>query len=157
MTLIRRRPISAAANPLSDWDNLSKWFEGFGDPWSGRSALVPRPEVPGQFSPAVEIKEGEGVITVHAELPGVSKDDIEVSVHEDTLTLRGRKKSESEKAEGKYHYTERRYGEFVRTFSLPETVDATKVEAKFNDGVLEINLPVIEAAKPRRVEIGVKS
>lgn len=157
MTLIRRRLSPAAASPLGDWNNLNQWFGNFAEPWLRGSALVPRPEVPGRFSPIVEIIEGDGEITVHAELPGVSKDDIELSVHDDTLTLKGTKKSETDKEEGKYHYSERTYGEFVRTFSLPETVDASKVEAKFNDGVLEIRLPIAEAAKPRRVEIAVES
>jgi HSP20 family protein len=104
--------------------------------------------------PPVDIYEGDEALVVKAELPGFSKEDITVELKENTLILRGERKRETEMKEGAYHRMERAYGAFQRSFLLPTTVDQQKVKATYKDGVLELSLPKVEAAKPKRVAIG---
>jgi HSP20 family protein len=92
-------------------------------------------------------------LVIKAELPGVSKDDISIEVHQNTLMLRGQRKHEAEVKEENYHRVERTYGTFQRSFVLQTMVDQNKVQATFKDGVLELHLPKSEAAKPRRIAI----
>lgn len=101
------------------------------------------------WMPAMEIIEKNGDLVVTAELPGVSAKDVEVTVDEGILNIRGEKKEELKEGEpeSKYHMWERRYGSFQRSFTLPRTVDAEKISAKFENGVLTIKLPKSEKAK----------
>jgi HSP20 family protein len=92
-------------------------------------------------------------LVIKAELPGVSKDDISIEVHQNTLMLRGQRKHEAEVKEENYHRVERTYGTFQRSFVLQTMVDQNKVQATLKDGVLELHLPKSEAAKPRRIAI----
>jgi HSP20 family protein len=105
------------------------------------------------WTPPVDIYETDDALILKAELPGVSKDDVSVEVHQNTLTLRGQRKHEAEVKEENYHRVERAYGTFQRSFVLPTMVDQDKVQATFKDGVLELHLPKSEAAKPKRVAI----
>ncbi len=107
----------------------------------------------GTWLPAVDIRETEDALLVHAELPGIDKKDIHVDVRDGVLTISGERKYEKDVKEESVHRTERAYGRFSRSFSLPHTVDADKVEAKMKDGVLEIRLPKTESAKPKAIEI----
>jgi HSP20 family protein len=107
----------------------------------------------GTWTPAVDIHEtGDGFV-IKAELPGVSKDDVSVDVHQNTLTLRGQRKHEADVKQDKYHRVERAYGSFQRSFVLPTVVDQEKVQATYKDGVLELHLPKSEVAKPKRIAI----
>jgi HSP20 family protein len=105
------------------------------------------------WTPSVDIYETDDALVIKAELPGVSKDDVNVEVHQNTLTLRGQRKHEAEVKQDKYHRVERSYGTFQRSFVLPTMVDQEKVQATFKDGVLELHLPRLESAKPRRIAI----
>jgi HSP20 family protein len=105
------------------------------------------------WTPAVDIHETDDGFVIKAELPGVSKDDVSVDVHQNTLTLRGQRKHEAEVKHERYHRVERAYGTFQRSFVLPAVVDQDKVQATFKDGVLELHLPKSEAAKPKRISI----
>jgi HSP20 family protein len=105
------------------------------------------------WTPAVDIHETDDGFVIKAELPGVSKDDVSVDVHQNTLTLRGQRKHEAEVKQDKYHRVERSYGAFQRSFVLPTVVDQEKVQATFKDGVLELHLPKSETAKPKRIAI----
>ncbi len=105
------------------------------------------------WSPPVDIYETEDALILTAELPGVSKDDVSIEVHNNTLTLRGQRKHEAEVKEEQYHRVERAYGTFQRAFVLPTMVDQEHVQATYKDGVLELRLPKSEAAKPRRIAI----
>lgn len=107
----------------------------------------------GTWMPAVDIRETETAIELDAELPGLSKKDIELSVENNVLTLSGERRFENEENRDNYHRVERGYGKFTRSFTLSGTVDREKVQAKFKDGVLTIHLPKIETAKARRIEI----
>lgn len=102
--------------------------------------------------PAVNIYGGADGIAVVAELPGVEKDDLDVQVHRDTLTLRGSRKPAADK-EASFHRRERRAGSFTRTIQLPFAVDPARVEAHLENGVLRLSLPRPEEEKPRRIQI----
>jgi HSP20 family protein len=107
------------------------------------------------WAPAVDVRETNDEIQVSAELPGLSPQDVNVTVENGVLTISGEKKQEVQegKEDSNYYLYERRYGRFERSFSLPRTVNADKVKAQFENGVLTIGLPKAEAAKPRRVQV----
>jgi HSP20 family protein len=105
------------------------------------------------WAPPVDIYETDEALILKAELPGVSKDDVHVEIHQNTLILRGQRKPEAEVKEDRYHRVERAYGTFQRSFVLPTLVDQEHVQATYKDGVLELRLPKSEAAKPKRVAI----
>jgi len=110
----------------------------------------------GAWVPAVDIFEADDhSLVLKAEVPDVKRDDIHVSVENNTLTLRGEKKFSHEVKEDKYRRVERTYGNFSRSFTLPTTVDSTKVKADYKDGVLTVRLPFREEAKPRTVDVEV--
>ena len=115
----------------------------------------PQEEGPGTgiWMPNVDIFETKDAICVRAELPGVNKDDVHVEVKEGVLTLRGDRKFEKEVKEENYHRIERTYGTFHRSFTLPSSVEADKVSARMKDGVLEVDLPKKEQAKPKQIRI----
>ncbi len=107
------------------------------------------------WRPAVDIEENNGNLVVKAELPGISKQDIKVSVKDDVLTILGERKRESEQKDRLFHRVERCYGQFRRMIRLPAQVDADKVKAAYKDGVLQITLPKPESLKPRQIEVDV--
>ncbi len=105
------------------------------------------------WAPPVDIYETDDALILKAELPGVSKDDVSIEIHQNTLILRGQRKHEAEVKEEHYHRVERAYGTFQRSFMLPTLVDQEHVQATYTDGVLELRLPKSEAAKPKRIAI----
>ncbi len=105
--------------------------------------------------PVVDVTESEGAFHLHAELPGVEKDQINLSVQDGVLTISGQRKSQHESTEGKLHRIERTYGSFVRNFNLPENVDAQQVAARYQDGVLEVDIPKAEQAQPKRIDVSI--
>ena len=110
----------------------------------------------GTWAPAVDIFETENHdLVLKAELPGMTREDIEVTVENSTLMLKGEKKFDAEVKEENYRRIERTYGSFHRSFSLPNTVDASKVSAEFKNGVLTVKLPFREEAKPRTINVDV--
>jgi len=112
--------------------------------------------VAGTWAPAVDIYETPDSIVLQAELPGLSKDDIDIQVRDNVLTLKGERRSEKEVKEGNYLRVERAYGGFQRAFTLPAAVQADKVRAVFKDGVLDVSIPKAEEAKPKQIKIDVK-
>ena len=112
--------------------------------------------VRGNWVPAVDIYETEAHdLVVRAELPGMAREDIEVSVENSTLILKGEKKLDAAVKEENYRRIERTYGTFHRSFTLPNTVDATRISAEFKNGVLTVKLPFREEAKPRTITVDV--
>ncbi len=103
--------------------------------------------------PLVNIKERKDQLEISAELPGLSKDDVKISISDSILTIKGEKKSEAKKENENYFRTERRYGKLERSFRLPTKVDNEKVKAEFKDGILNIMLPKKEEAKPKEISI----
>lgn len=110
----------------------------------------------GAWVPPVDIyQNGEHELVLKAELPDMRREDIEITVDNGTLTIKGEKKLAGEVKEEQFHRIERRYGTFSRTFSLPPTIDAGKVSADYRDGVLTVKLPTREEAKPRQIKVEV--
>jgi len=107
----------------------------------------------GAWAPAVDIFEKDHNLLIRAELPGLKREDIEISMENGVLTLHGERKRESEVEESNAYRLERIYGAFTRSFSLPTTVDSSKIQAVYKDGVLEVTVPKLEAAKPKKVQI----
>jgi HSP20 family protein len=103
--------------------------------------------------PPVDIQETGDAYLFHAELPGLTKEDIHITLENNVLRLSGERKFEKDVKKETFHRIERTYGNFTRTFTLPTQVDASKVHAAFENGILTINVPKAEQAKPRRIEI----
>jgi len=119
--------------------------------------LMSEPRTGRPWSPAVDIVETQDALLVKADLPDVKLEDIEVRVENQTLTMSGKRRFEKEEKVKGYHRIERSYGDFVRSFTIPQTVDTDKVSADYKNGVLTISLPKKEAAKPRQVRVAVTS
>ena len=117
--------------------------------------LVSEPRSARPWSPAVDIYKNEDELVLKADVPDIKPEEIDLQVENQTLTLKGRRKFDEQSTRGGYHRIERSYGSFVRTFSVPTTVDSEKVTADYSNGVLTVKLPKKEAAKPRQVKIGV--
>lgn len=105
--------------------------------------------------PSVDISETDEAFHIAAELPEVKKEDVKVTLENGVLTLQGERKEEREEKGRKIHRIERSYGQFVRSFTLPDGVDDTKVKAEFKEGVLHLHLPKSEKAKPKAIEVKV--
>lgn len=142
-------------------DSLYSWrrdFERVFDEFS-RLTSLPFGDDSDGFTPLVNVTENEKDIEISAELPGLDEDDIEITLTQDMLTIRGEKKQESEKRKGNYYWMERKYGSFYRSIDLPtHVVDTDNVDAQFKNGVLTIHLPKskegMEAAKRIEVKTG---
>lgn len=112
----------------------------------------------GTFAPALDVKENAGCYIVSLEVPGIAQDDLNISLENNVLTIRGQKQQKHEENEGaageSLRRVERSYGSFARSVTLPRGVEGGKVSASLNDGVLQIELPKEEQAKPRQISIG---
>ena len=110
----------------------------------------------GTWIPPVDIyQNGDQELVLKAELPDMTREDIEITVDNGTLTIKGEKKLATDIKEDSFHRVERRYGMFSRSFSLPQTVDTAKVAAEYRNGVLTVRLPLREEAKPRQIKVDV--
>lgn len=108
----------------------------------------------GTWVPPVDIyQNGDHEIVLKTELPDLTREDIDITVDNDTLTIKGVKKLSNEVKDEQYHRIERQYGSFSRSFSLPQTVDSAKVGADYKNGVLTVRLPLREEAKPRQIKV----
>lgn len=107
-------------------------------------------------APETDVVETEREIRVHVEMPGLKRDNIEVDVENNVLTIRGEKREERTegKESGRYHLAERRWGTFARSFVLPRDVDSDAIQASFEDGVLTVMIPKSEKARRRRIDVG---
>jgi HSP20 family protein len=108
-----------------------------------------------QWSPLVDITEDEKEYLIKAELPDMKKEDVRLTVENEVLAISGERTFEKEEKGRKYHRVERAYGSFVRSFSLPEDADGSKVSADFKDGMLQVHLPKSQKSKPKAIEIKV--
>lgn len=154
MSLIRWNPMRDLASFPSDMFSLQRemnkvfdsFFRGVDEPGLLNAS----------WTPAVDVAEEENDYIVKVELPGVSKDDVKITLESNILTVRGEKKAEKEINEKNYHRTERSYGSFQRSFTLPTSVKNDKIDAEYKDGILSITLPKAEEAKPKQIEVKVK-
>lgn len=108
------------------------------------------------WSPAVDIVDGDGELVLTAELPGLTKEDVQLTVDDGVLTLKGEKKEAKTEKTPEYRLVERSYGSFERTFTLPRIVDTARVKAQFKDGLLKVHLPKAPNADAKKVEISDK-
>lgn len=110
----------------------------------------------GSWMPPVDIYEtANHEVVLKAELPGLKRDDIDLTVENNTLTIRGERRKDETVSEDRYHRIERSVGPFLRSFTLPATVDAARVRAEYRDGVLTVTLPARAEARPRQIEVNV--
>lgn len=108
------------------------------------------------WKPVVDIFDTNGSIVIHAELPGLKKEDVEVDVKGNLLTLRGERKLNTEIKEDRYYRRERNHGTFHRAFTLPSEIEPDKITAKFKDGILEIEIPKPDTEKPKQISVNVE-
>ncbi len=156
MALIPWRPREDWWDPFMDLEKIqmemNKLFNTSLTRERGRDAGL----LDGAWSPAVDIYDSKENILIKADIPGLSKEDIEVTVHGDTLVIKGEKKHEKEVKEKDYIRTERFYGNFQRAIRLPAEVETNKVDATYKNGVLELVLPKNEKAKPKQIKLDIK-
>lgn len=135
---------------LSDLhDEIDRLFE------SPFTELMQNSNLLGAWTPALDVYENKDNFVVKAELAGMRKEDIEVSIHEGNLSISGERKTEKKQENGEAFRTERFYGRFQRSISLPAAVAVEKVKADYKDGVLTVTLPKTEEAKPRHIDVSV--
>ncbi len=138
-----------------EFDRLRKEMDQLWDSFfEGRPGKRAKEE--GRWLPSLDVAETKGDLVVKAELPGMDPKDIDISLNEGVLTIRGEKKQEKEEKEEGYHLIERSYGSFVRSVRLPKDVQSNKIEASFKNGVLKVILPKSEEAKKKEVKIKVE-
>ena len=158
MTIERRKPEKGLTpwQPYGELEEMGRRFEDvFGRPFlPGLWRKFPSEEM--VWAPAIDVLEKEDRFLVKVELPGVNEEDVNVSVAGDTLTIEGDKKAESEVNKKGYYYSETSYGSFSRSLTIPSTVDASKIEANYDKGVLELTLPKAPEVKPKKIKIAVK-
>lgn len=140
---------------LNELVNLSKRLNGLLDRRRSPGGDNEETMASADWAPVVDIVESEQEFMLLAELPGVQKHDVKLSVQDGILTLTGQREQDKDTKGIRYHRTERAYGRFARTFALPEFVDEQKLSAEFRDGLLRVRLPKSEKAKPRSVEVRV--
>ncbi len=157
MFLERWKPRMASVNrwdPFAEVADLRREMDHvFGDFFGQTPFRMAATE--SMWSPLVDVHETKDSLVLVAELPGIKQEDIQVSIEGDTLTLKGERKLEKEVNEDQYHRVERSYGKFERSILLPSMVDAGRVKATYRDGVLEIQLPKKEEAKPKAIKVEV--
>jgi len=147
MAIVRWEPFAGVGSLKREMDRLFDDFLGLRRGSAEDSGLA------WAFAPAVDIYEKGDEIVVKANIPGVNKDDIKVSVVGNTLTIRGEKKQEEEVKEENYYCLERASGAFSRTITLPNDVEGEKTKANYKDGVLELRIPKHERAKAKEIKI----
>jgi HSP20 family protein len=106
-----------------------------------------------RWAPAVDLLEREGSLVLKADLPGLTHDDVQIEVRDNILTIAGERKAEHEEKQNGYYRVERSFGRFSRSLQLPDGVDADRIAASFDRGVLEVTIPKPEQRKPRRIEV----
>ena len=146
MAIVRWEPARELAS--MEIDRLNRMFADFYGEAFSRSAWVP----------PVDIYETDAhEVVLKAELPEVKREDISVTFENGVLTLTGERKTEFDAAQGTYHRSERAYGRFSRSFTLPATVDANRISASYKDGVLTVRVPQREEAKPKQITVDVET
>lgn len=141
------REINALHNAMTRALQTAGTGTGFGDELT----------TTGTFVPPVDIYEDENSLSLRLEIPGMKQDDLDIRLENNTLTVRGERKFETEEKEENFHRIERRYGSFSRSFTLPNTVDTESVRADYKDGILSIEMAKRAETKPKQIKIGVGS
>jgi len=154
MMLTKRQPRFASLGTLNPFEGLAGFRRLFDEPFAGStetgccSSAEER-----EWRPLVDVVETKENILLKVEVPGVKQEDIKISIEDSTLTVKGERKHEAQVNEDGYARIERSYGAFSRSVLLPPAVDADQVKATYKDGVLEIQLPKKEEAKPKSIKV----
>ena len=143
--LATRRPVGNLFNLHNEMGKI------FGDLFASQESETNGD--PTSWMPTVDISEMENGFEIRAELPGVTESDVNVSVTDNLLPIKGEKRQEKETDNKNYHRVERRYGSFQRSFTLPRNVETADIKAGYKDGVLTLTIPKVEAAKPTEIPI----
>lgn len=153
--LTRWEPFKTLWDPFKELEDMEKRLSTvLGRPFLRREGEK-EPITVAQWSPLVDITEDEKEYLIKVELPEIKKEEVKISVQDDVLSISGERKYEREEKGKKYHRVERAYGSFLRSFTLPEDAEGAKVNAEYKDGVLKVNLPKSEKAKPKAIEVKV--
>ncbi len=152
--LIRRSP-NATLRRDPVFEAFDRFFGDHGWPTlaSNDAETTEEANKASSWTPVVDLRETDDAFLFTAELPGLSKKDIDISLEEKTLTISGERKFEKESENDNYHRVERSYGTFRRSFSLATAIEAEKVSAKFKDGLLTLTVPKSPAVKPRKISV----
>ena len=142
-------------NPMKEIEELENRIGSWFDRPPSRGNGGKEAMTVAEWAPLVDITEDDKEYLIKADLPEVKKEDLKVTMHDDVLTVSGDRKYEKEEKGKKYHRVERAYGSFVRSFTLPENAEESKVRAEFKDGVLNVHLPKSEQAKAKTHEVKV--
>ncbi len=154
MTITRFAPFRTPLQDVAVLQNrLSSIFNDLASTGGGESESLAM----GNFVPAVDVYEDSSKVMLKLEIPGVKQQDIDIRVENQILTVKGERKFEAEEKEENFHRVERRYGSFVRSFTLPQTVDTEAVTASYDAGVLNISLAKKAEAKPKQIKVEVSS
>ena len=156
MTLEVRRKNNGMTpwRPLIELEDMERRFEDiFGRSWPSLWSRLPEGKA---WLPSIDVFEKDGNFVLKAELPGMKEEDIDVSVDGDMLNIKGEKKTESEVKEEDYYQSERTYGSFFRAIPIPSTIDSSKITAEYEDGVLQVMMPKMAGAKPKKVAVTAK-
>lgn len=148
-------------NPLRELESMKKdmdriWDDVFASPRRAEAARRRPGEKGGAASPAIDIIDRTNEIIVKAEMPGVAREDIDISMKEGTLTLKGEIKDEAEKDNGEYSYSERAYRYYARAINIPVKIAAESVKATLKDGILSVHLPKAEDLQPRKIKVEIE-
>jgi HSP20 family protein len=146
MSLLRWRPMR---DLVDIQEEINCMFQDIGEPTEGDSRIS-------KLYPPADVLENKDSFIVRAELPGMKKEDVKVTLQNNVLVISGEKKREEEQKDQNVHKVERSYGTFYRTFELPVTVNSKNIQAEFKEGVLTLELPKVEEAKPKEITINVK-
>jgi HSP20 family protein len=153
MTLTRFVPFRSGLNDVAVLQNrLNSIFQDFARPEEASEALAA-----GNFVPAVDVYEDAEKLILKLEVPGIRREDLDIRVEGRTLTVKGERKFESSEKEENFHRIERRYGSFMRSFTLPSSVNTEKVEATSADGVVSISFAKKAEAQPKQIQVQVAS
>lgn len=152
MSIVKWSPMKELETMRRDMERL---FEDVFEPTLRRRRWWPKPSEEGIIVPSINMYDRKNEIVVKAEIPGVEKDNIDLSITKDGLTLKGEFKKDEEVKEEDYYSREISHGSFTRTISLPAEVDSEKAKASFKNGILEIVLPKKEEAKPKEIKVHV--
>lgn len=147
MTLVRYEP----------WNVLSKFHDEVNRLFDDRMGKVAESDgssvVTSHWTPAVDIKENPDSFELHADVPGVDPKEIEITMEDGVLAVKGERSTETKEEREGYRRVERARGTFYRRFSLPDTADASRITARGENGVLKVTIPKVEKAQPRRIEV----
>jgi len=149
---------AAPARALSSFEEMDRMFDqyfrrGWMRPWRFEWPSFPELALPEMKLPKVDVVDREAEVVIKAEIPGVEKKDLDISVGEDSVTIKGSTSHEEKEEKGDYYRREISRGAFLRTVALPATVDGSKAKASFKDGMLELTLPKTEKAKRHSVKV----